>query len=138
MDFLINEIDNKLVITHSQPEEKQKQKHFVNVKFDENKSEFETEHESSSALNSVFETFYQKLMLVNFNEKQRDTVLDFTESLIRNYSEILCSSQNDIEVQQKLNAISEIMCEKIRQRNTQYKRLKAAKDNPSYVPPTED
>lgn len=135
MDFLINEIDNKLVITHSQPEEMQKQKHFVNVKFDENKSEFETEHESSSALNSVFETFYQKLMLVNFNEKQRDTVLDFTESLIRSYSEILCSSQNDIEVQQKLNAISEIMCEKIRQRNTQYKRLKAAKDNPSYVPP---
>lgn len=134
--FLIDEIEKKLVITRSECQEKEQKNISISIS-KTNSGEFETKSEHDAALETVFQTFYKNIMSAKFNQTQIDLIMNESEALIRNFSKVLCVSQNDTANGNKLSVLNNIMCQKFLNRDAHHKRLKEAEKNPFFVRPLE-
>lgn len=130
--FLIDEIEKKLIITHTQSNEKVSSDKIINV--DINGDEIHIQTEDAKIIQSIFDDFYKQLISLNLNNKQTDEVLRLSEFLIRGLASAISSNtQNRKEV----NETTELLCQKIIQRNSQSKRKREIQKNENFVPAQE-
>lgn len=131
--FLINEIEDKLVISIAKLKNSDSKLKSVHVSSDTKFDEFKVETEENIALQTISEEFLKKLSLLNLNDKQMDSVLKFTETLVRDYSSILSDSlKNDSTF--CLFDKAEFLCTKFNEKNSKSKRLRHLEENPLFVP----
>lgn len=131
--FLINEFENKLVVSHAESEGCNKQDNSsIRVTSDPTCGEFKVETKENVALESVFDEFYEQLSSIKLNEKQMDRILVLSENLVTNYSKVLCDSLKD-ECGSFVSDKAKFLCKKINERNSKVKRLKEQRKNPLFV-----
>lgn len=73
-------------------------------------------------------------MLLNLNEKQRDSIFKLIENLLQSYSEVQCRSLSNVGERENLSELSEKMCQNFSAKNSMYKRLNDARNNSLFVP----
>lgn len=130
--FLINEFENKLVISHAESKKSDTKDYSIHVTSDSTCGEFKVETNENVALESVFDDYYQKLSLMKLNDKQLDQILVLSESLITNFSKVLCNSLKD-KCGSSVSEQAQFLCKKMHDRNSKAKRIKEYKKNPLFV-----
>lgn len=130
--FLIDEVENKLVISNAKPKKNVPKSKTIEVTSDSKFDEFKVETKDNAAIETVFEDYFKSLSLINLNDKQMDSILKCSETLIKNYSEVLGSSlKNDSDF--TLVDKADFLCQKFNERNTKKKRLKFLEENSLFV-----
>lgn len=132
--FLINEFENKLVISLAESKKSETSKFkSIHVSSEPKLNEFIVKTEENVALDAIFEEFFKNLSLINLNDKQMDNVLKLSETLIGNYSSVLNDSLKS-HCTFSLSEQTKFFCNKFHERNSKLKRIKCLENNPLFVP----
>lgn len=124
--FLINEINNKLLISHH-PKKTESAKKTESIIVKPGTDSFEIQTRSNKLMNDVFKEFYTNVFSMNLNDKQTNEVL--SSSLVKGFSSALCESFETNNPSQLVSQMSQELCEKIAERDTKPKRVKNEKEN---------
>lgn len=128
--FLIDEIANKLVISHTKQKSDDTNSSPIVVTYDSKFDDFTVEAKVNAEIEAIVNDFLKNLSSINLNDKQLNSVLKFSELLIERFSTVLRDSLEDIgEIFDKFG----FLCRKFNERNTKPKRLKYLERNPLFV-----